>query len=94
MLDTAAKRFAATRHMDYETDCLVAAARVKAVSCHVVEDLIWCEIDDESHLARARELIYPTILEQQNTTVAPARQGIRSRPAWSQRRLGEQRAGL
>jgi len=94
MLDTAAQRFAATRHMDYETECLVAAARVIPVSCHVVEDLIWCEIDDESHLARARELIYPTILEQQNTTVAPARQGIRSRPAWPQRRLGEQRAGL
>ena len=94
MLNTAERRFRTTLHMDYETDCLVAAARVIPVSCHVVEDLIWCEIDDESHLARARELIYPTILEQQNTTVAPARQGIRSRPAWPQRRLGEQRAGL
>jgi 2-aminoethylphosphonate-pyruvate transaminase len=94
MLDTAAQRFAATRHMDYETDCLVAAARVIPVSCHVVEDLIWCEIDDESHLARARKLIYPAILAQKNTTVAPAPQGIRSQPPWSQRRLGEQRAGL
>ena len=63
MLDTAAQRFGATRHMDYETDCLVAAARVMPVSCHVVEDLIWCEIDDESHLARARNQIYPTVRE-------------------------------
>jgi len=94
MLDTADQRFSTTRHMDYETDCLVAAAGVVPVSCHVVEDLIWCEIDDESHLARARELIYPTILAQQNTTVPPARQGIRSQPASPQRRLGEQRTGL
>jgi len=94
MLDTAAQRFGATRHMDYETDCLVAAARVMPVSCHVVEDLIWCEIDDESHLARARKWIYPTILGQKNTTVAPARQGIRSQPAWPQRRFGEHQAGL
>ena len=93
MLDTAARRFRTTRHMDYETDCLVAAAQITPVSCHVVEDLMWCEIDDESHLARARKLIYPTILGQKQGSVATARQGIRSQPAWPQRpkpRLGEE----
>lgn len=36
-------------------------------SRHIVEvlhidDLIWCEIDDEAHLARAREVVWPRIL--------------------------------
>jgi 2-aminoethylphosphonate-pyruvate transaminase len=61
MLDTAAKRFHTTRHMDYETDCLVAAAQCTHLSCPVVEDLIWCEIDDESHLARARNEVYSVV---------------------------------
>jgi 2-aminoethylphosphonate-pyruvate transaminase len=63
MIDAATERFGATRHMDYETDCLVAAARLTRVACPVVEDLIWCEIDDESHLARARSQIYPVVRE-------------------------------
>ena len=64
MLDAATKRFRTTRHVDYETDCLVAAARLMPLSCPVVEDLIWCEIDDESHLARARNLVYPAVQER------------------------------
>ena len=61
MLDTAEQRFRTTRHMDYETDCLVAATHHVPISCPVVEDLMWCEIDDESHLARARCKIYPVV---------------------------------
>ena len=61
MIDAATRHFGATRHMAYETDCLVAAARLVKVSCLVVEDLIWCEIDDETHLARARIQIYPAV---------------------------------
>jgi 2-aminoethylphosphonate-pyruvate transaminase len=63
MHDAATKHFRTTHHIDYETDCLVAAARLMPVSCPVVEDLIWCEIDDESHLARARNLVYPAVQE-------------------------------
>ena len=59
MLDTAEQRFVTTRHMDYETDCLVAASRDVPVSCPVVEDLMWCEIDDDTHLTRAHNEIYP-----------------------------------
>ena len=61
MLSTAEQRFLTTRHMDYETDCLVAAARDMPIPCSVVEDLMWCEIDDETHLTRARNLIYPFV---------------------------------
>jgi len=61
MLDMAERSFHTTRHVDYETDCLVAAARVMPISCPLAEDLVWCEIDDETHLARARNEIYPVV---------------------------------
>ncbi|MCH7531563.1 MAG: phosphocholine cytidylyltransferase family protein [Gemmatimonadetes bacterium] len=61
MLEMAEQRFGTTRHVDYETDCLVAAAWGVPISCPVVEDLVWCEIDDETHLARARDEIYPVV---------------------------------
>ncbi len=66
MLETAEQRFSTTRHVDYEVDCLVAAARVIPISCPLVEDLIWCEIDDETHLARARNEVYPVVKELEN----------------------------
>ena len=61
MLASATKRFRTTRHMDYETDCLVDVAQLMPVSCPVVDDLILCEIDDETHLAHARDQVYPII---------------------------------
>ena len=61
MLNAAEQRFRTSRHMDYETDGLVAAAQDVPVSCPVVEDLMWCEIDDETHLAHARSEVYPAV---------------------------------
>jgi choline kinase len=61
MLKAAEERFQTSRHMDYETDGLVAAAQDVLISCPVVEDLVWCEVDDETHLARARNKIYPAV---------------------------------
>jgi 2-aminoethylphosphonate-pyruvate transaminase len=46
---------------DYETDGLVSAARCYPVYGHLVEDLLWAEIDDARHLERARQRIYPHI---------------------------------
>src|SRR5690606_10418285 len=46
---------------DYETDGLVAAARERCIPCPVVADLVWAEIDDAAHLARARESVYPDL---------------------------------
>ena len=48
---------------DYETDALVAVAKVISISCLKIEDLIWSEIDDQDHLKRAREEIYPMVVE-------------------------------
>lgn len=57
----AADAFARSLMFDYETDCLVAAARERAIACPVVADLLWGEIDDPSHLQRARSALYPRI---------------------------------
>ena len=63
MLEVAERSFSATLHVDYEADCIVGAARGVPISCPVVEDLVWCEIDDEAHLTRARGEIYPVVQE-------------------------------
>ncbi|MEC9376114.1 MAG: phosphocholine cytidylyltransferase family protein [Pseudomonadota bacterium] len=53
--------FESSLQYDYETDCLVAAARTHEISCLLVEDLDWAEIDDAEHLRRAREEVWPRI---------------------------------
>jgi len=64
MLETAEERFPATRHLSYETDCLVSAAQRVPISCPVVENLVWCEIDDETHLAHALDTVYPLVRQR------------------------------
>ncbi|HEY5789383.1 MAG TPA: phosphocholine cytidylyltransferase family protein [Gammaproteobacteria bacterium] len=60
-LAAAAERLlATTRHADYESDGLVAAAAELPIPCRRVDDLLWAEIDDAAHLARARAL-YPRL---------------------------------
>ncbi len=77
MLEKAVERFRTTRRVDYETDCLVASTGLLDVHCHLVEDLIWSEIDDASHLSRARDVVYPRLPEQDdgNDLFRPGRQG-------------------
>jgi len=64
MMATAERRFTETLYLDYETDGFVATARQKDMLCFKIEDLIWCEIDDQAHLRRARETIYPRLLRE------------------------------
>jgi choline kinase len=56
----AARLLETTRSADYE-QALAAAA--KRHPCHVLvsDDLVWTEIDDEAHLARARHVIAPRL---------------------------------
>lgn len=61
MQTISAAAFRQSLQFDYETDCLVEAARARSIACPLVSDLIWAEIDDPSHLKRAREQIYPEI---------------------------------
>ncbi|MEO8444849.1 MAG: phosphocholine cytidylyltransferase family protein, partial [Gammaproteobacteria bacterium] len=64
MCAIAARAFATSLRYDYETDCLVAAGREQPIACPVIPDLVWGEIDDPSHLARARETVYPEVLRR------------------------------
>jgi len=61
MRQIAEEAFQQSLHLDYETDCLVAAGRERPIACPVVNDLVWAEIDDPDHLKRAREQVYPEI---------------------------------
>lgn len=61
MLRISAAAFERSLTFDYETDCLVAAAREASVHCLVIEDLVWGEIDDPSHLDRVRCDVYPEV---------------------------------
>ena len=69
MLEAAEQCFRTTRHVDYETDCLVAVAGTVSIACPSVEDLVWCEIDDETHLIRARNEIYPVVQVDDNQQI-------------------------
>ena len=62
MIEKAMVRVRATIHMDYESNCLVAAAQETPIKCVLIEDLICCEIDYAEHFARARDVIYPAVV--------------------------------
>lgn len=47
--------------MDYETDALVAIAAERAIGAVFVPDLLWGEVDDEQHLARVRDDVWPRL---------------------------------
>ncbi len=70
MLDTADQRFRETRHLNYEMDWLAPAARHVSISCPMVEDLRWCEIDDETHLSHAQNEVYPLVRQRNLDTDA------------------------
>jgi 2-aminoethylphosphonate-pyruvate transaminase len=61
MKGIAEQAFEDSLYFDYETDCLTQAAQSWAISCPVVNDLIWSEIDDPAHLQRVRETVWPLI---------------------------------
>jgi choline kinase len=61
MCDHAQQVFQQTLHIEYE-QALVAAGKIQPVFCLKIDDLAWSEIDDENHLVRAREKVFPAIL--------------------------------
>ncbi len=61
MTEFAESAFRRDLMVDYETDCLVGVAERHPIACRLVEGLLWGEIDDPAHLARARETVYPAI---------------------------------
>ena len=61
MVRHAEEHFEHSLFYNYETDALVASAKEIDIDCLLIEDLAWAEIDDEVHLKRARDEIYPII---------------------------------
>jgi len=55
-------QFKTTLKVDYETDALVTVAQSYPIYYILIPDLLWTEIDDAHHLARARTHIYPRII--------------------------------
>ncbi len=47
----------------YETDCLVSVAASYPIYCHKIDDLLWTEIDNATHMRRAIDIVHPQILE-------------------------------
>lgn len=65
MIDHAAAYFRKSRHLHYEDGCLNQLAHRHPIALCKVEDLIWTEIDNASHLRRAETLIWPAIRRQE-----------------------------
>ena len=61
MSEFAFNEFSAGNKQVHYEDALVGIASAKPIDIKLVEDLVWCEIDDEHHLDRALKFIYPKI---------------------------------
>ncbi len=66
MLDFSTREFKKSLLIDYETDALVSCAKNKNIDCLLIPDLVWAEIDDYTHLQRAKEIIYPEIQRRES----------------------------
>jgi 2-aminoethylphosphonate-pyruvate transaminase len=64
MMDWAAREFEAGHIQKHYEEALVIASQESPIPVKVIEDLLWCEIDDASHLQRALEVVYPKIASQ------------------------------
>lgn len=62
MIEASATYFINSLHLEYEQGIIFAAKNLP-IKCFLISDLIWCEIDCEEHLIRARNNIYPRIRE-------------------------------
>ena len=58
--NAAQARFAADPKSDYES-AVVLMAQTCEIDCHLIPDLAWTEIDDETMLARATKVVWPEI---------------------------------
>lgn len=63
MLKESAGLFKKSLKLEYDTGCLEALAGKTEIYAKKIEDLLWAEIDDENHLRRAKEEVYPEIIK-------------------------------
>ena len=65
IIPVAEKLFQETLKVEYER-CLVETAKTEQIPVLKIDDLVWAEIDDESHLRRVENTILPAIVRQSN----------------------------
>jgi len=59
--DLFAARAGTDPRLDYEHCLMHLSQRGAGIPVEVVEDLVWCEVDDTTHLERARTVILPRV---------------------------------
>jgi 2-aminoethylphosphonate-pyruvate transaminase len=64
MKEFASERFRTSLHLEYE-ECMNGVAGTIEIHALRIEDLLWGEIDDVTHLKRVREEIFPAIRERE-----------------------------
>ncbi len=73
MINIFPKKCKHDRLYHYE-DCLTDISDDIAIHYHYIEDLAWTEIDDENHLTRAHEKIYP-LIKQRDLGISVVKKG-------------------
>jgi 2-aminoethylphosphonate-pyruvate transaminase len=69
MLKEAENIFKENINIEYDSGCLARVAKKREVYACVVGDLLWAEVDNEDHLKRAKEKIYPEIIKRDHSFV-------------------------
>lgn len=64
--------FQTNQDMDYE-EGLVEVSKTNRIYVHKLNDLVWCEVDDEHHWTRALSIVYPMIKAREHATTAVKR---------------------
>lgn len=59
------KKISSTLHLNYETGGFVILSKERSIFCHKVENLVWCEIDNEHHYNEAMNRVYPLLKDRQ-----------------------------
>jgi choline kinase len=58
------------RGCEYDIDGLTAAADSVHIECCYIDDLVWCEIDNDVQLSSARSLTWPTLAQLEHNNRA------------------------
>lgn len=69
MCEFAGNGFKSNRKLDYEYTLVGISTNTK-ISVKKIDDYLWCEIDNEEHLKRAKEIVYPRIKDTESHEVS------------------------
>lgn len=64
IVEVSEEQFDRTLQLDYDVDGIMKAGNRVGVHYKVIDDLVWAEIDDVNHYKRAKNQVYPLILDK------------------------------